>query len=269
MKISILGPAGTFSHEAALKYNKNATIIFKNTIRDVFESVSTNEAEFGLVPVENSIAGTIGQTLDYLIRYKLNIVAEETLSICHNLVGFGKTKGIRVLYLHQQTYEQCESFVKKILPKTEIIFTSSNGKSAEILAKSKKISEASILPNIATRIYKLKIIKKDVQDNAYNVTRFFIIGKNDNGKTNHDKTSIALRPKADRPGLLFKILGEFAKRSINLTKIESRPTKGKLGEYIFYVDFEGHSSEDTIKTALKEIESSALVIVLGSYPRRY
>lgn len=269
MKISTLGPQGTFSHEAVLKYNNKASILFTNTIRDVFESVSKNKSDFGIVPIENSIAGSVGQTLDLLMEFGLKIKAEEILPISHNLAGYGKINDIKILYLHPQTYEQCELFIKKNLPKAEIIQTSSNGKSAEIVSKSKDKAKSSIVPKIAAEIYKLKILIKDVQDSKFNVTRFFVIGKTNSKKTGYDRTSISIYPKIDMPGLLYEMLGEFGKRKINLTKIESRPSKGKLGDYIFYIDFEGHKSERHVADAIKNLEHSTFVKVLGSYPRKY
>ena len=269
MKIATLGPEGTFSHEAVLKYEKNAGMIFTNTIRDVFEAVVRNKADLGVVPIENSIAGTVGQTLDCLMQFNLKIKAEEILPISHNLVGFGKINDIKVLYLHPQTYEQCELFINKTMPKAELIQTSSNGKSAEIIANSKDKTKASIIPKIAVDIYNLKVLKVDVQDNRFNVTRFFVIAKDYSKKTGCDKTSISIKPQIDRPGLLYEILGQFAKRNINLTKIESRPSKGKLGDYIFYIDFEGHKSEKNVADALKKLEKTGFVTMLGSYPRKY
>ncbi len=269
MKISTLGPQGTFSHEAAVNYNSRAKILFQGTMRDVFMAVAGRKAGLGVVPVENSIAGSVGQTLDLLMEFRLKIKAEEILPIRHNLAGFGKINDIKVLYLHPQTHEQCELFIKKNLPKAEIIQTSSNGKSAEIAAKSKDKAKASIIPKIAADIYKLKILKRDVQDSRFNVTRFFVIGKEDSRKTGYDRTSIAIYPQADRPGLLYEMLGEFANRKINLTKIESRPSKGRLGDYIFYIDFQGHRSDKNVADALSSIEKSFFVSVFGSYPRKY
>ena len=269
MRIATLGPEGTFSHEAVLKYNKSATIIFTETIRDVFDIVSRKKADLGLVPIENSIAGTVGQTLDNLIAYNLRIMDEEVSPISHNLAGFGKISEIKVLYLHPQTYEQCEVFIKKNMQKVEIIQTSSNGKSAEIVSREKDKKIGSIIPKIAADIYSLSILKKDVQDNRFNVTRFFVISHYDSKKTGYDRTSIAIYPQIDKPGLLHQFLGEFAKRKINLTKIESRPSKGKLGDYIFYIDFQGHKTEKHVAEVLKELEKSAFVTVLGSYPRKY
>lgn len=269
MKIATLGPQGTFSHSAVLKYSSKAEIAFTSSIRGVFEAVSKSKAELGLVPIENSIAGTIGQTLDCLMNFGLKIKAEEVLDINHNLAGFGRIESMEELYVHPQTYEQCELFIKKNLPQAEVIETSSNGKSAEIIAKSRHKTKAAIIPKIAADIYKLKILKRNVQDSRFNITRFFVIGKSDAKRTGNDKTSIAICPQTDKPGLLHSILGEFAKRKINLTKIESRPSKGRLGDYVFFMDFEGHGSDKHVAEALKRLEQNALVTLLGSYPRRY
>lgn len=269
MKIATLGPKGTFSHQAVLLHDKDSEIVFENTIRDVFDSVEKNKANCGIVPVENSIAGTVGQTLDYLRDFNLKIMAENVIPINHNLAGFGKIKDIMVLYLHQQTYEQCELFIRKNLIKAEVVITSSNGKSAEIIAKSKDKTKASIIPKIAASIYRLKVLKENVQDKRFNFTRFFAVGKDDAKKSGNDKSSIIIHPNHDRPGLLYEMLAEFAKRKINLTKIESRPSKGKLGDYVFYMDFEGHRTESHIKEALKKLEELATVKMLGSYPRKY
>lgn len=269
MKIATLGPEGTFSHEAGLRYHNKAEILFNDTIRDVFESVAGGNAVLGVVPVENSVGGTVGQTLDCLMEFGIRIIWEIVLPIRHNLAGFGDIEDIRALYIHPQTYEQCELFVKKNLPKTEIIETSSNGKSAEIVAKSNAKTSDLIIPKTAADIYNLRILKKHVQDSKFNVTRFFVIGHSGGKKTGHDRTSIAVYPQINKPGLLYSMLGEFAKRNINLTKIESRPSKGKLGDYIFYIDIRGHESEKRINESLKMIKNSFFVAVLGSYPRKY
>ncbi len=268
MKIATLGPEGTFSHEAVREYDDKATILFTDTIREIFELISKNKASLGFVPVENSISGTVNQTLDYLNDFRVKIKAERILPISHYLAGFGKANQIKALYVHSQTYEQCEIFIRKNLPKAEIIQTLSNGKSAEVVAKSQDKRIASIVPKIAVKIYKLKVLKK-IQDSKINVTRFFIIAKSYGKKTGHDKTSIAIFPQNDRPGLLHNMLGEFAKRNINLTKIESRPSKNRLGEYIFYIDFEGHKSDKNVVETLKKIGQIAAVKVLGSYPREH
>ena len=269
MIIATLGPKGTFSSDAAVRHDKNAQILFTNTIRDVFECVCSGDADCGIVPAENSIAGSVGQTLDCLIKSELKIKAESILKISHNLAGFGKIGDIRAIYAHPQSYEQCELFIKKNLPDAEIIFTSSNGKSAEILSKSENRESGAIIPKIAAGIYSVKILKNNIQDSIFNVTRFFAVAKEDSKKTGCDRTSIAVHPNCDKPGILHKMLGEFAGRNISLTKIESMPSKGKLGDYIFYIDFQGHRAEKKVSDALKGLEQSGSVKMLGSYPRKY
>lgn len=269
MRIATLGPKGTFSQEAVLKRDKKAEIIFKNTVWDIFESVNSNEVEEGIVPLENSVSGTIGLTLDALMEFDLNIIAEIILPIKHNLVGHDGVKDIKTLYVHPSTYEQCEKFIRKNLPDAKIIHTASNAASAEIIAEKKDSTKAAIVPKEAIGIYNLKVIKKDIQDNKFNVTRFAVISKKEAKKTGRDRTSIAIYPQVDKPGLLYSLLGEFAKRSINLTKIESRPSKGKLGDYIFFIDMQGSKEDETIKEAFKKIEETFFLKILGSYQREY
>jgi prephenate dehydratase len=269
MRISTLGPKGTFSHEALLKRSKNAEIVFKNTVWDIFESVEKGEVDEGIVPLENSVSGTIGLTLDALMEFDLSIVAEIILPVKHNLVGHDGVKDIKTLYVHPATYEQCEKFIRKNLPEAKIIQTSSNAASAQIIAQKKDKTKAAIVPMEAIEIYQLKAIKKDVQDNKFNVTRFAVISKKPAKKTSRDRTSIAIYPQVDKPGLLYNLLGEFATRKINLTKIESRPSKGKLGDYIFFIDLQGNRDDEKITEAFKVIEDTFFLKVLGSYPKEY
>lgn len=269
MKIATLGPKRTFSHEAVLKRNKKADIQFKDTIWGVFEAVVNREVDEGIVPIENSVSGTIGLTLDALMEFDLNIIGEIVLPINHNLVGYDGTKDIKTLYVHPSTYEQCEKFIRKNLNGVKIVPTSSNAASAKTISEQKDKTKAAIVPKEAIDIYKLKIIKKNIQDNKFNVTRFVVLSKQDTKKTNRDRTSIAIYPQIDKPGLLYSLLGVFSKNNINLTKIESRPSKGKLGDYIFYIDLQGHKEDKSVKEAFKNIENSFFLKILGSYPREY
>lgn len=275
MKIIALGPKGTFSHMAALEYNPKATIIFEKTIYDVMAKVKNESNEkntpLGIVPLENSISGTIGEALDCLMEFDLKIIAEEIIPIRYYLVGkIKKPKEIKRIYSHPQAFSQCEKFILKNYSYAEIIETSSNGASAQLLAKSQSFSSAAIVPPLALEIYPLIILKENIQDNPFNVTRFVVVAKkNQNQPTSYDRTSLAIYPQIDRPGLLYEILGEFAQRKINLSKIESRPAKGKLGDYIFFIDFEGHMKEKKAKEVLSSLEKSVFVKVFGSYPRKY
>jgi prephenate dehydratase len=273
MIISTLGPNGTFSHEATLEFIKKhklkSDIVFENTIWEVFDTVKKNKAEFGIVPLENSVGGTVRLALDALFEYKLNIYEELILPIKHNLVANSSIEQIRTLYLHPQTHGQCEKYIRMHMPHVEIIHTSSNGKSAELVSQLNDKTSGTIISLIAAKIYKLKIIDKNVQDNVFNVTRFIIISKKESKRTGSDRTSVAVYPQKDRPGLLHEILGLFAKRKINLSKIESIPSKGKLGDYVFFIEFEGNKADKVVKALFKEIKEKDLLTIFGSYKRKY
>jgi len=271
MKIATLGPKGTFSHEAVLSYAKNAHISFKHTIWEVFESVDMDECEIGIVPVENTVGGTIGLTLDALMQFELSIVRELVLLVNHNLVACKKVPldKIKTLYCHPQAFAQCELFHRRYLEGVEVVQTSSTAKSAAIVHKKKDPTKAALVSKTAAKIYALSILKERIQDNKFNMTRFIIVSKHKNGKKRPKtsyKTSIAIYPTVDRPGLLHSLLGHFAKQKLNLTKIESRPTKGKLGDYIFFIDFLGHDQEESVKKAFKALKKVAYLKVFGSYP---
>lgn len=267
MKIATLGPKGTFSHEAVLNYNKKAGMLFKDTLSGIFEAVYKGKAQLGIVPIENSTAGTVGLTLDALTEFNLFIVGELILPIDHHLAGSGKKEEIKTVYVHPQTYEQCEKYFRRDLRGIEIIQTSSNGKSAEIVAEKKSKKIACVVPKISAETYKLKLIRKHVQDNDLNETRFIVISKKEIIPKTDGKTSILIMPKEDRPGLLYDMLGVFAKRKINLTKIESRPSKDKIGTYYFFMDLLGAGADRNIQVALNELEKFGYIKVLGSYPK--
>ncbi len=270
MKISTLGPEGTFSHQALMKIDNKSEIVFKNTIWDVFDSVNKNESEVGIAPIENSISGSVGFTYDALMDFDLKIDKEIILPISHNLVGNGNFASVKKIFSHSQTFAQCEKFIREKFENVEIIQTSSNSKSAEeLLAMHENKGYAAIVPDYAMKKYKLKAIAKGIQDSKFNVTRFIQIGKEPAEKTGNDRTSIAIYPHMDKPGLLYTLIGEFAKRKINLTKIESRPSKGRLGDYIFFIDLQGHMDDKEVKEAFKEIEKNFFIRILGSYPREY
>ncbi|MDP7180326.1 MAG: prephenate dehydratase [Candidatus Woesearchaeota archaeon] len=269
MKIATLGPKGTFSHQATLSYNPKSEIIFKKTIWDIFNSVENEDAEVGIVPIENSIGGTVGLTLDGLIEFDLNIIAETIIPVSHNLVSLGSIKDITTIYAHPQTYAQCIKFIRRNFKNSEITQTISNGESAEKLIRKKDKTKAAIVSKIAAEIYNIKILKKDIQDNKHNTTRFIIISKSKAKKTGNDKTSIVIYPQVDKPGLLHSLLGIFSEREINLNKIESRPTKSKLGDYFFFIDHKGHVDDAKVKEALEIVKKEFHLKILGSYPKGY
>ncbi len=266
MKLAVLGPAGTFSHEAALKYDKNAETIFVNSIWDVFEMVEQGKADSGIVPVENSIEGGVGITLDALVETDKKIKHEIIIPIRHCLCGFGEIGEIKELHSHAQALGQCRNFLHSLNLKT--FQTSSTAAAAEEIVKLNDRKKACICSRLAAEIYGLKIIKENVQDEENNMTRFFVINSIDAEPTGNDKTSIVVFPQEDKPGLLYDILGVFSKRNINLTRLESWPSKKKLGEYIFFIDIEGHRKDKLINAALQELEKDITKIkVFGSYPK--
>jgi len=268
MKISTLGPKGTFSHETSLLFDADE-ILFKRSIWEVFDSVEKGESEGGVVPVENSLVGGVSQTLDSLIEFNVKVMKEYLLPIRHNLACWGELEDIEVLYSHNLTLSQCEKFVRFYLPKVEIHETSSNAISAiELSNKNDKIY-AALVSKFAADVYNLRILKKDVQDEKLNFTRFFVVGNKDVLPTGKDRTSILVSPSLNKPGVLYSIVKLFYDAGIDLTKIESRPSKKKMGEYVFFIDFKGHVKEKKVSQTLKELSSIFAVKVLGSYPRAY
>ncbi|RJO59979.1 prephenate dehydratase [candidate division WS5 bacterium] len=283
-KIAVLGPEGTFSHQAAMNLNGNSEIRFYKTIHDVFDAVDREECHKGVVPIENSLGGSVGFTLDALLEYGLNIEQEEVVPIVHCLMAKKGTKKGDIQYIcsHSQSYSQCEKYIRKNFPHADIIDTPSNGESARLVSSCHSRTEskssinsggnpeyAAIGPELAAEIYNLEILQKSIQDSKHNVTKFVVISKNKTQPSGCDRTSITVYPQVDKPGLLWEILGYFKENNVNLSKIESRPSKGKLGDYVFYIDFHGHASEKDPKKIIEQLEKVAQVKILGSYERKY
>ncbi len=267
MKLAVLGPKGTFTELAALKYLKSeagSEIIFANSIYKVFKLVEQGQVDEGIIPLENQLNGTVRETLDRLFETGLKIKAQIDLDIHHSLLKNPKTKKIEAIASHNQALAQCSKFINENYPDAKLINTTSTTEAMEMVANEKIKNGAAIGNKLAAKDYSLEIVAENIEDNKNNITRFAVIAKHDaNGSGK--KTSIAVYPKEDRPGLLYEMLGEFAKRKVNLTKIESRPTKEKLGQYIFYIDMEGDKTNQKIQEAIIEIKKIALVKILGSY----
>lgn len=262
MKVCVLGPGGTFSHEAALLHDRDAEIIFENTIYDVFDALDKGKADVSVVPLENATSGVVGETLDSLLSFSLKIRKVIFLRIVHNLVGT-KKENIKRLFVHPQTHEQCRNYIRKNFRGAEIIYTSSNSASAK-LAEGK--NDGAIVPTLAAELYGRNILERGVEDNGSNATQFAVLDKEYGKRTGNDRTYIVLGC-VDRPGILYEILGVFAKRKINLSKIDSRPNKKKMGEYIFYLEFSGHPEDREIAEVMKELRGCvAFLSVLGGYP---
>ena len=266
LKIAYFGPVATFTHLAAIRhFGSSAGFVPVESIKSVFEAVESGKAEFGVVPIENSTEGVVSYTLDMFMDYDLRITAEVMLEISHNLLSWtGSKKNIKKIYSHPQPTAQCRGWLERNLPNVEIVEATSTAKAAELASKDQ--SSAAIASELAAKIYSLNFVERNIEDNKHNYTRFLIISKNIAPKTGKDKTSIMFSIK-DKPGALYDILQPIKKAKINLTKLESRPSRRKAWEYIFFVDMEGHIEDKKVKKAIENIKDGCLYLkFLGSYP---
>ncbi|HYA27034.1 MAG TPA: prephenate dehydratase [Thermodesulfovibrionales bacterium] len=266
LKVAYFGPIATFTHLAAMRYfGSSASFIPAEGIKDVFESVYSGQAEYGVVPVENSNEGVVSYTLDMFMDFDLKISGEAMLKISHNLLSRSgdKTK-IRKIYSHPQPTAQCRKWLERNMTGIPILESTSTARAAEIASGEEEA--AAIASEVAAKIYDLHFVERHIEDFKDNFTRFLVISWEPSMKTGKDKTSIMFSTK-DRPGALFTILEPFKQARINLTKIESRPSKRKAWEYIFFVDMEGHIEDRKVKKAIEEVKEGCLYLkVLGSYP---
>ena len=267
LKIAFLGPEATFTHLAAQRhFGSSGAFHPYSSIRSVFEAVDTGKAEYGIVPIENSNEGVVSYTLDTFMDYDLMIHAEVMLEVTHNLLSkSGDMKKIKKIYSHPQAAAQCRGWIEANLPNTPVLEAASTAKAAEFAAQDGKI--AAIASELAAKMYDLHFVERGIEDSRRNFTRFLVISHDSPPKTGTDKTSIMFSVK-DKPGALFDILTPYKKARINLSKIESRPSKRKAWEYIFFVDMEGHFEDKKLTKAFNEMKDDCLFIkVLGSYPR--
>lgn len=265
LKIAYMGPEASFSHLAALKrFGSQVEYVACSGIPDVFAEVEKENADYGVVPIENSIEGAVTHTLDMFMDSDLRICAEVSLDVAHNLLANCPKSKIKRVYSNPQVFGQCRIWLQENLPYAEQIEVSSTTRAAQIASSEK--NSASIASLLAAKVYKLKVIASDIEDSAHNITRFLVIGKNEAGVTGNDKTSILFSVK-DKVGALHEMLVPFKKNGLNLTKIESRPSKKKAWDYYFFVDLEGHQQDVRLKRALAELEGKCNFLkILGSYP---
>lgn len=265
MTVAYLGPEATFTHQAAIRrFGSSLRYSSQKTISDVFSEVSKFRADCGVVPVENSTEGVVTHTLDMFVDSDLKIVSQIVLRIQHCLLSNSRRSQIKKLYAHPQSLGQCRGWVQNHLPRVEIVETSSNARSAEFAAKEK--GSAAIAGMLAAEKYNVPILEQDIQDNAANATRFLVLGRQCSPPTGNDRTSVMFSI-ADRVGALYQSLAPFRRFRINMTKIESRPSKRKAWEYFFFVDCDGHMSDRKVAKALAMLgEHCSYVKVLGSYP---
>ncbi len=263
--VAYFGPEATFTHLAALKkFGSSAGYIPCKSIPDVFAEVEKERARYGVVPVENSTEGVVTHTLDMFIDSELKICAEISLEINHNLLSNDSIDKIKVVYSHPQAFAQCRVWIEANLTGVVLKEVSSTAEAARLASSEKHAS--AIASEVASRLYNLKVAVKNIEDKSSNLTKFLIISENYPGRTGTDKTSIMFSIK-DRVGALYDMLQPFKRYGINLTKIESRPSRRKAWDYFFFVDMHGHQGDENVKCALKELEGeSAYLKILGSYP---
>jgi prephenate dehydratase len=267
MKVAILGPRGTFSEEAAMKFAPEAGLELAGDIPGVFEAVASGGCDYGIVPVENSLEGPVGMTMELLMKTDLRVYAEVIVDINHCLMALPGTEigDIREVMSHPHALAQCKGFIGARGIRTRN-FPSTAGAAKEV-GKRRLEGVAAIAPRVAAGLYGLDILEEGIQDDDSNQTRFLVLSKADHPPTGRDKTSVVMGLR-DKPGALHEVLGIFAKKDINLTRIESRPSRKALGDYLFFIDFEGHREDGPVKEVLEELMGVlSFLRVLGSYPR--
>jgi chorismate mutase/prephenate dehydratase len=261
-----LGPEATFTHLAAReKFGSSAALTPLGTIGEVFQEVSQGRVSFGVVPIENSTEGVVAHTLDELVESDVGICAELFLDIHHYLLSrTGRAEDIRRIVSHPQALAQCRSWLATHFPNAKLDEVGSTAQAALLAAVDTSLG--AIASSLAKEFYDLEVVEPNIEDHGNNMTRFLVIGRHSAPPTGNDKTSLVFSVK-DRPGILHRMLQPFAKSRINLTKIESRPIKGKPWEYMFFIDFQGHRDEAKTKRAIKKLEENCVLIkILGSYP---
>jgi len=266
--VAFQGEIGAYSEEAAFRFFGNAVNVKPcENLDDVFRAVETGELPYGIVPIENSLEGSITRTYDLLLDSSLKVCGETELRVTHCLIAHPQATldSIKRVYSHPQALGQCGAYLRHL--GRELVPTYDTAGSVKMIKEQAITDGAAIASARAARVYGMKVLAREIEDNPHNFTRFFILATADSPRTGRDKTSIVFSVK-HRPGALYELVKEFAARHINLTKIESRPTRQKPWEYNFYLDFEGHRLDKAAKEALAALDNISLFVkVLGSYPR--
>jgi len=264
--VAYLGPRATFTHLACIqKFGESAQYVPVTSIKDVFNEVERGRANFGVVPIENSTEGVVNHTLDMFVDSSLLIYGEVLQEVSHHLLSKAdRSEDIKKIYSHPHAIAQCRNWLETNLPHVPVSEVPSTARAAELCVDD--LSGAAIASELAGQLYGLKVLKARIEDNINNFTRFLVLSQKPSERTGKDKTSVMLSVK-DKVGALYELLRPFASHGINMTKIESRPSRRKAWEYIFFVDIEGHLEEDRVKKALEEVKGRCLFLkVLGSYP---
>lgn len=264
--VAYLGPQATFTHLAALgKFGESAQYVSVSGIKEVFDEVERGRAIYGVVPIENSTEGVVNYTLDMFVDSNLLIYGEVSQEVSHHLMSQAETmEGIKKIYSHPHALAQCRNWLDTHLPNVPVAETPSTSRAAELCAKEP--TAAAIASELAASLYNLQVLRARIEDNINNFTRFLVLCKHASDPTGKDKTSVMLSVK-DKAGALYDLLRPFASNGISMTKIESRPSRRKAWEYIFFVDVEGHMNDDRIRRTMEEIKPRCLFLkILGSYP---
>lgn len=267
LEVAFLGPAGTFTQQAAFKHFGHAVnTVAVASINEIFNAVELNKCHFGVVPVENSTEGVINHTLDRFISSSLKICGEVELKVHHNLMGnVDNLEQVVEVFSHQQSLAQCRYWLDKHLPQARFTAVASNAEAARLA--SINMNTAAVAGAVAAEVYQLPIIEKNIEDEPNNTTRFIVIGQQTSSSTGKDKTSLLLST-GNQPGALYKALEPFARLGIGMVNIESRPSRQGLWEYVFFIDIEGHSEDSNVSEAIRILKDNVNMLkLLGSYPK--
>jgi len=269
LKVAYLGPEGTFTQTAVFKhFGHSVRALSVPTIDEVFHEVESGIADFGVAPVENSTEGTVNHTLDMFLTSPLRICGEVELRVHQHLMGRMKEiSGIKRICSHSQSFAQCRGWLAQYLPDVERITVLSNAEAAR--RARDEDGTAAIAGDAAAEVYDLRILFSNIEDQADNTTRFLVVGRKLFPPSGDDKTSILVSATGtEGPGVLLHLLGPLARHGVNMTRIESRPSRRKKWDYVFFVDIDGHAEEEKVAKALEEVKkNSSLFKILGSYPR--
>ena len=267
LKVAYLGPEGTYTQAATLKhFGHSVDAIPVSTIDEIFREVESGNVNYGVVPVENSTEGMVTQSMDLFVNTGARICGEVNLRIHHNLLTHAPDlQSVKRIYSHQQSLAQCRSWLTANMQGVECVTKSSNAEAARCAAQE---PEAAAIAGIsAAEQYDLPVLVQNIEDEAHNTTRFLVLGNQKTQASGNDKTSLLVSVK-NRPGALYSLLEPFRKHGISMTRVESRPSKQGMWDYVFFIDIEGHIDDDNIKNALQEVEQQAAMLkILGSYPK--
>ena len=267
LKIAYLGPEGTWTHQAAIKkFGHSVAYSSQPNFAEVFDQVTRRQADYGVVPIENSTEGAVSHTLDLFVDSPLQICAQILLRIENGLMASIPREQIKTLYSHPQVFGQCRNWILRNFPEADLVEVSSTTRAAQLARDNAAQGAAALGGALAAEMNGLTMLESSIQDRATNTTRFLVIGEKTCPPTGKDRTSI-LFAIHDRPGSLVRALQAFDQFQINMSKIESRPSKRKDWEYVFYVDLSGHCDDPELKNAIEELEKHcSRVKLLGSYP---